>query len=223
MRVLILRPREQLKETLEKFKMEGFETYGCPFIEIEFLDFEVPEHDYAIVTSQNAAKAIVERKIKLKNVIAIGEKTAKALNQKALIPKNFNSKSLVEEFKDVVKGKKVVAIRSDKGGDELRELSKFCNFSEVVAYRTKKLNGDEQKRVVKLTEDCFFNVIVFSSKMIAESFLDLCDPEVLKKKIVVAIGEPTAQYLKNFSIEALKPKESTFESVLDLLKSIKQV
>ena len=69
MRVLILRPRELLAKTIEVLREEGFEAYGCPFIELEYLDFEVPEHDFVIVTSQNIARVLVKKSVELKKII----------------------------------------------------------------------------------------------------------------------------------------------------------
>ncbi|MEM2070421.1 MAG: uroporphyrinogen-III synthase, partial [Archaeoglobaceae archaeon] len=114
MRILILRPKELIDETVKRLNAEGFESYGCPFIELEYLDFEVPEHEYAIVTSQNVARVIRERGIKLKKVIAIGKKTAEALEMDGvLLPASFDSKGIVDEFSEILRGKKVVAFRSD--------------------------------------------------------------------------------------------------------------
>ncbi|MET1124208.1 MAG: uroporphyrinogen-III synthase [Archaeoglobaceae archaeon] len=222
MRVLILRPKELLDDTVERFRREGFEAYGCPFVELEFLDFEVPEHDYAIITSQNAARAIVKRGIKLKKVIAIGKKTADVLKgYEVLTPSSFDSRSIVREFAPLLKGKRVVAIRSDRGSEELRKLSEVADFREVVAYRIRKLQGEEQRRAVELVEECFYDVVVFSSRMIAESFVELCDPEALKSKTLVAIGPPTAEFLRSKNLECLVPDEYTFDGVMELLKNLR--
>ncbi len=136
MRVLVLRPEELLDETLEMLRANGFDAHGCPFVRLKYLDFDVPDHDYAIVTSQNAAKVVCRRGLKLNNVIAIGKRTASILRAKykVLVPTRFDSETLVREFADMLRGKRVVAIRSNAGNDTLKKLSRICEYSEVVAY-----------------------------------------------------------------------------------------
>lgn len=227
MRVLILRPKELLDETLESFRKEGIEAYGCAFVKIEKKEFEVPDHDIAIVTSQNSARMIVERGIKLKKVIAIGKKTAEVLKNAGydvLIPKRFDSESVVMEFADLMKGKKVVAIRSSKGSEELKKISSFADYSEIHAYEIVKLDGEEQRAEIEKVLSDFYDVIVFSSRSIAESFLEKCDErciEKLKEKTIIAIGKPTAEFLREKGLEALVPEEFSFDGILRLIKSLR--
>ncbi len=223
MRVLILRPKELIDETVGRFRREGFEAYGCPFIEIEYLDFEVPEHDFAIVMSQNAAKQIIERGIRLRNVIAIGKKTAEVLKShgySVATPSKFDSKSLVEEFSGVLKGKRVVILKSNAENKELKKLSKISELKEVVIYRINPLRGEDQINTVRNL--CKFDVIVFSSSIIAKTFLELCRVEDLRDKICIAIGPPTADVLRSYGIEPIVPKEYTFDGVLEVLRTLKK-
>lgn len=225
MRVLILRPAELLEETLEVFRKAGIEAYGCPFVSLHYEDFSVPKHDFAIVTSQNSAREIVKRGIKLAKVIAIGKKTAEILRSAGydvLVPKRYESSAIVEEFRELLNGKRVVAIRSDRGSDVLRKLCEFADYSEVFAYRIVKLKGDEQRREIERVKSGFYDAIVFSSRVIAESFFENCDWECLKKLediVLIAIGNPTAEFLSSKGFKALVPDEFTFDGVLRLLKS----
>lgn len=226
MRVLILRPAELLNDTLRMFRDAGIEAYGCPFVSLQFEDFEIPEHDFAIVTSQNSAREIVRKKMKLRKVIAIGKKTAEVLmnaGYEVLMPKRFESGAVVEEFRDMLKGKRVVAIRSDQGGDELRKISEFADYSEIFAYKLLKLKGEEQRKEIEKVKSGFYDAIVFSSRMIAESFLENCDEkclERLRKIVLIAIGTPTAKFLEKNGLIAKIPDEFTFEGILRLIKSI---
>lgn len=225
MRVLILRPEHQLGQTLEKLRNEGFEAFGCPFIKIEYLDFHVPEHEYAIVTSQNAARVVVERGIKLEKVVAIGKKTAEVLRRAGYnveTPSQYDSSTLVREFMNTLKGKRVVAIRSDAGSDELTKLSEVSDFSEITAYRIIKLKGEKQREAVKNAAEGFYDVIVFSSSLIARNFIELCHEMEIKNILAkaVAIGPPTAKILRNFGINPLMPDEYTFDGIVRLLKHL---
>lgn len=227
MRVLILRPPELLSETVEMFRRAGIEAYGCPFVSLQYEDFQVPNHDFAIVTSQNSAREIAKRGIKLEKVIAIGKKTAEILRNAGydvLVPKKYESSAIVEEFKDLMKGKKVVAIRSDQGSDVLRRISEFADYSEVFAYRIVKLKGEEQRKEIEKLKSGFYDAVVFSSRMIAESFLDNCDEECIKKLheiLLIAIGTPTAEFLEKKGLSAIVPDEFTFEGIKKLLKALK--
>jgi len=225
MRVLILRPAELLDETLRKLREEGFEAHGCPFVKLEYNDFEVPEHDYAIVTSQNAARVLAEKGVKLKKVIAIGKKTAEMLTaDEVLIPSKFDSETLYREFAEILRGKRVVAFKSNSGNEVLKKLSEIAEFRDVEVYRIEKMQSGEQKMEIERVKAGYYSAIVFSSSMIARSFLELCDEEcieMLKKMMVIAIGPPTAKVLAEKGIKAEIPEEYTFDAVIELLKSKK--
>ncbi len=225
MRVLLLRAEEQLKETLRKFRKEGFDAYGVPFVQIKPLPFTVPDHDYAVVTSQNAAKLIVERGIELGKVVAIGRKTAEVLERagfEVLTPSRFDSETLVNEFGEMLRGKRVVAIRSNAGSVVLRRLSEISRFVEVRAYEILPLRGERQIRAVQSAANGFFDATVLSSSMIARNFLDLSVEMGYNamKTWFVAIGPPTARVVRSFGYEPLMPKEWTFESIIELLKKL---
>ncbi|MCS7144466.1 MAG: uroporphyrinogen-III synthase [Archaeoglobaceae archaeon] len=227
MRVLILRPPELLNETVGAFRSAGIDAYGCSFVSLQYEEFQVPPHEFAIVTSQNSAREIVKRGIKLEKVIAIGNKTAEILKNagyEVLVPKRYESSAIVEEFKEVLKGKRVVAIRSEQGSEVLRKIAEFADYSEVYAYRIVKLKGEEQKKEIEKLKAGFYDVIVFSSKMIAESFLEQCDEEAiekLRKTILIAIGTPTAEFLEKKGFYVIVPDEFNFEAIKRLIKALK--
>jgi len=225
MKVLVLRPEELLEDTLKKFSEHGFEAYGCPFIKLSYVDFEVPEHDFAIVTSQNAARALKERGVKLKRVIAIGKKTAELIDaEEVLLPSKFDSETLYREFAEMLRGKRVVAFRSNAGSDVVRRLAEIADFREIEVYRIEKLQGEEQRKEIEKVKVGFYDAIVFSSSMIARSFLELCDVECLKaleRILIVAIGPPTAKVLAEKGVKAEIPEEYTFDGIIRLLKSKK--
>ncbi|MCS7118563.1 MAG: uroporphyrinogen-III synthase [Archaeoglobaceae archaeon] len=229
MRVLILRPKELLDETLEKFRKEGIEAYGCAFIKIEQKNFDIPDHDIAIVMSQISAKMIVNKGLKLKKVIAIGEKTAEVLRKgghDVLIPRRFDSETIVADFADLMRGKRVVAIRSNSGSDILRKIAEIADYREIYAYDIVKIKGEEQRRELERVVSGFYDVIVFSSRLIAESFLESCDInciEKLKNIALISIGKPTADFLKEKGYDSITPEEYTFDGILKLIKSLRGV
>jgi len=115
----------------------------------------------------------------------------------------------------------VAILRSNRGDPILLNLP---NVEEIVLYDIEFEWGERQK---KFLENLDFDAIVFSSRMTVKSFFGLASNlgidivDRLKDKIVIAIGPPTREELSRYGIEALMPKEWTFDSILKLLKSIK--
>ena len=166
-----------------------------------------------------------ERGVKLRRVIAIGKKTAELIDaEEVLLPSKFDSETLYKEFAEMLRGKRVVAFRSNAGSDVIRRLVEIADFREIEVYRIEKLQGEEQKREIEKVKAGFYDAIVFSSSMIARSLLELCDEECLKaleKILIVAIGPPTANVLAEKGVKAEIPEEYTFDGIIRLLKSKK--
>ena len=231
MKVAILRPKEYIMETIELFKRAGFEVIAIPFIKIvlnkESINriADLNKFDVVIVTSQTSARILVEHGFRHDNVIAIGKKTAEILRKAKInpkIPSKFDSRTLYNEFKDKLKGLKVAIVRSDKGDPIL--LNFPAKVEEIILYKIKSENGKIQREFIKSMD---FDVIIFSSRMIARSFIDLATDlnidirEKLKNKIVIAIGPPTKRILEKYGIYTLMPDEYTFEGILRLLMELK--
>lgn len=239
MKVAILRPKEYLEDTISKFRKKGFDVVGIPFVRIEVKvdvdkldEVKLDEFDALIITSQTSARILVDtvdvKLLKDKRIIAIGKKTAEVLQKRGIkveTPTKFDSETLYEEFKDKLSSLRVLALRSDKGSKVLLNLRDVCDFEEIKLYSIKFEHGDKQKEFIK---EVFKNndsyAIIFSSSMIANSFIDLSkklgfDVKALNQ-ICVAIGPPTKAVLEKYGIDALIPTEYAFDSVIDLLKSL---
>lgn len=238
-RVAVFRPEEHLNETVKKFRMEGFEVIAAPLLKtvidkggidkLRSIDF-----DTAIITSRTAAKIALENvRLEGKKVIAIGKKTAEVLNAagiEAETPSKFDSKSIVEEFAKKLVGK-VVILRSDKGDPVLLKLADYANVEEVTLYTIEEEHGKKQTEVLEKIVSGEVDVVVFSSRMMVHSFMELAKKsgmfDAVKKKLgeitVIAIGPPTARTLEGYGIKSVMPKEYTFDGVLELLKEMKDL
>jgi uroporphyrinogen-III synthase len=227
-KVAILRPKEVAKYTVRVLREEGFDVIAIPFIKIVKRDFNFNPKDFdvLIVTSRTSARILVEKGVKHDNVIAIGRKTAEELKKVGInprLPSRFDSRTLYEEFKEELEGKRVAILRSNRG-DPI--LLKIPNAKEIVLYDINFEWGEEQEKLLKELD---FDVIVFSSRMIVKSFFELAKEmnvvddviSALKNKTVIAIGPPTKEELKKYGLKVLMPKEWTFDGVVELLKSIK--
>jgi len=225
-KVAILRPKEYAERTAERFRKMGFDVIAVPFLKtvpreegIERIR-DLKDYDVVIVTSQTSAKLLVEYGFRHNNVVAIGKRTAEVLKSaeiEARMPSKFDSKTIYEEFKDELEGKRVAVVRSDKGDPILLQLP---NVDEIVLYTIEFEHGEDQRRLI---EEMDFDVIVFSSRMMVKSFFGKMRRldevvERLKEKRVIAIGPPTKRALEEYGISAEMPSEYTFDGVMELLK-----
>ncbi len=235
MSVAVFRPAEYIDETVEKFSKEGFNVVAVPFLKtvvsqegIERL--KKADFSTAIITSQTAAKIVLENiGLDGKRVIAIGKRTAGMLEKAGInaeIPSKFDSESIVREFAEKVEGR-VVIMRSNKGDPVLLKIAEYADVEEIVLYTIQEEHGREQLDVLKKIADGEVDAVVFSSRMMVRSFMELAEKEGLLEKIrmalsritVVAIGPPTAKALESYGIKALMPEEYSFDGVIALLKS----
>ena len=106
MRVIVTRPRAQAGPLVAALRDAGFDPVLCPLIEIEPIDdgpVDVSGYDWVAVTSANAAEQLVRRTVgTLPRVAAVGEATARALEQSgietAFVPRDSSEAGLVAEL-----------------------------------------------------------------------------------------------------------------------------
>jgi len=234
MRVGVFRPEIYRDETVKLFESRGFSVLFTPMIEIHELEVDVGDADYTIITSQTAARIALKRNLIRGKVIAIGSKTGKVVEEmgyEVFLPSNYSSNSLFQEFRSLLKGKRVNLLRSNKGDPILKKLSEICHLNEFKLYRILPMLGAEQKRAVREISEGGVDAVVFSSRMIVESFFENSKSigiydEAVKRLLeipVIAIGPPTAQKLVEHSISPLIPEEYTFDGVLRLLENLRSV
>ncbi|MBE8538849.1 uroporphyrinogen-III synthase [Geoglobus acetivorans] len=228
MRVAVFRPEEYLSRTVDLLRSQGYDVLAVPMIGIEENDVCVRDADFTIITSQTAARIALRKNLLRGTVIAIGPKTKEALGRECLLPSKYDSKTLYEEFREIVAGKKVNLLRSDKGDPVLNNLSEVCDLEEYQLYRIVPLKGAMQKEAVREIAEGRVDAVIFSSSMIAESFMENARETNLFEKVIerlssivtVAIGPPTAGKLQSFGVRALIPEEYTLDGVISLLKRL---
>jgi len=239
-KIAVLRPEEYIKDTLELFHNTGFEVVATPFLKIKVNEdgvkkFEsIDSFDTAIITSQTAAKIISRYSYKFegKNVIAIGKKTAEILSKSRIepeIPEKFDSRTVYEQYREKLKNKRIILLRSDRGDPILLKLSEVADVEEIVLYTIEKRWGGEQRELLNDIAAGNFDTVIFSSSMMVSSFMELAEEMNIKNKVinrlkeikVVAIGPPTARALENYGLKAEIPDEYTFKGVVNLLEKLK--
>ncbi|NOY11176.1 MAG: uroporphyrinogen-III synthase [Archaeoglobi archaeon] len=231
MRVAIFRPDEYARETAKLLEREGFQVLHAPMIEVEEQDVEVEDADFTIITSQTSARIALRRGLVRGKVVAIGPKTAELLRERyeVAMPSKYDSSTLYREFRDVLAGKRVNLLRSDKGDPVLLKLSEVCDLREYVLYRIVPAFGERQRKAVEEVASGRVDAAVFSSRMIVRAFMENAKRAGLLEKVVkrlneivsVAIGPPTADELSKYGISAEMPEEYTFEGVIALLRSLR--
>ncbi len=228
MKVAFFSPKNSAEDVIEEVKKFGFTPIHVPMVEIVEREInDVRDADYTIITSKTAAKIAVKRNLVRGKVIAIGEKTAKILEEyNPVLPSRYDSKTLYEDFEDLLKGKKVNLLRSDKGDEILLKLSEICDLKEYVLYEIKPIVGEEQKSIVRRIVEKEVDAVIFSSRLIVRSFFENAKAcgvydEVVKRLNeikTVALGKPSWEELKKFGVNAIFPEKYTFSEALKLIR-----
>lgn len=240
-RVAVLRPEEYINDTLKLFD-DRFEIINAPFLKIskseEGMDklrqLKTESFDVAIITSQTAARIVADFSslFKGKKVVAIGKKTAEVLSNADIsseIPSKYDSGTVYDEYKEKVKGKKVILFRSNKGDPILLRLSETADIEEIVLYTIEKEWGSKQKSLIKDVVSGKVDIVLFSSTMMVKSFMELASQiGVLEKvknalggtTIPVSIGPPTRNMLLKYGVESIMPDEYTYKGIINLISGL---
>nr|WP_215728839.1 uroporphyrinogen-III synthase [Campylobacter vulpis] len=203
---------------LNEAKFEGVE--NLILNEIKFFDFNVNLKDFnaLILTSKNALKALEKAKIELDftlQIYAVGEKTAKEAKKlgftKIKIPSLAYGKTLFDEFKEELKGRKCLYLRGKNIASRLNEdLRNYgVKLKELIVYE-----NVFKPCKIELKQPAIF---IFSSPLSALNFLK--SYKAHPKDVFIAIGLSTAKALKDFKCHLAK--EPTIKACVDLARLYK--
>ena len=228
-KVIITRAEEQAGELLYPLMDAGAECVLFPTIKIvepecwDELDNSINQlrkYDWIVFTSANGVKFFFSRMLKLKKdarmlqnikICAIGPKTAKALEDRfvlpELVPEEYTAEGIVRCFSGMqVKEKRFLIPRASNARDLLpRELEKMGAKVDVVcAYRNVIPEIEEQKR--EKLKDMLLKgeaeVVIFTSPSTFHNFLKLLDisenrvKEYFKITKIACIGPVTASAIE---------------------------
>lgn len=168
-------------------------------------------------------------------VIAIGRATRDRLlrlgAEMVMMPSAFTSEGLVEDCSPLLRGRRTVLLRSDKGTPLLREglEAEGCIVSELHAYRLEpEPLSDGVRRIAEEAAAGKVDGFAFSSALSARTFMEqasqlLGEDEALRAVsavAVAAIGPPTAHALEDVGVAVdLIASEADFERMLEELKA----
>lgn len=180
-----------------------------PAIKIDFLPFDEDIiADNAIITSQNAAKAIIDKKILIKNCYCVGDKTTAFLEENGQNVKKTkqNASELAHFISKNLKNDRFWYFCNNLKRDELPSLLKAnqIQLQEVEVYKT-SLNFEK-------IEPSFDGILFFSPSGI-ESFTKHNN---LDQKHAFCIGNTTAEAVKKYTNQIHIASKPTIEHVLQL-------
>ncbi len=237
MKVLITREKEESISFAKKLNDLGIEAVIFPTIKTIPIDFPletVSKYDVFIFPSKKAVKYFFSKVepsfLKDKEIVAVGEKTKKALEEYSIknvvLPETYSSEGVLklilenlEEYKD----KKIIIPRAKKGIDLLpRELKgKVKEISVLPVYETVLNIPENVKEVENLFERKKIKITVFTSPSTLKNFLKIFPngKEYLKNTCIAVIGTTTAKTAKEEGLDiCLIPEKFTADEIINKIK-----
>ncbi len=164
-------------------------------------------YDWIALTSPSAVRCFHELMLKEKidlrrvpKIMSVGSGSLRALQRIGLgcdlMPEaDFSGAGLLAAAAPVVKGQKILRLRSQKAGPELADglRAAGAEVTDCVLYTN---------RMVCYPEVPEFDSVYFASASAVESFIEQWGAAVLKNKTVLAIGGPTQAALQSFGLKA---------------------
>jgi uroporphyrinogen III methyltransferase / synthase len=180
---------------------------------------QIEQFDWMILTSAQAVRALVKRSGELKRsligsasklrIAAVGPVSAEAAQLAGLpveyVAETHNGVGLAEELGDRLEGAKVFLPRSDSANPDLPfTLRRYgAQVTEVIAYRTLRPTGEDQKKLREVAEGEADAVLFFSPSAV-QNFAELFGSEQLRalqdKLAITAVGPVTANALREAGV-----------------------
>ncbi|MGB9902990.1 uroporphyrinogen-III synthase, partial [Methanothrix sp.] len=238
--IAILRAESQLDESVRLAERYGFIPVAAPSISLTALELptdmedRIERADCVVFTSSNGVAIILSRPelmdlIRKKRVAAIGPRTAQALSERGVnvdvIPDEYSSRGLVEALRGF---KRVLLLRSAQGSPELLDglLSSGAEADDVPVYDIKESEDSRLDDLIRRAE--LIDVFAFTSGSTVRYLMRRAEElgmedhlrKALDSALVVAIGPPTAEVLREFGVRVdLIPERYTFEGMLEAART----
>ena len=241
-RFLVTRPQTQAADFVSLLEQQGGEAICIPTIEIvppesyAALDFvlrDLDEFDILILTSVNGVEALFERMLETNQyigtltdifVVAVGPKTAKALEQNCirpdLIPADHRAEGVVAELLKVgAKGKRILYPRAEIARPLIIDSLQAAGAEVIapVAYRTILPEGSEPK-LRKLLSVGDIDAVCFSSSSTFDNLYTMLGDDLQKlqgETKFFSIGPQTSETIRKHGFEvALEPEQWTLDALV---------
>ena len=218
--ILVTRNRDKQEEITSKIIEFGGQAINIPFINIEYLDFEMPDLSKYSTLLFNSLNSVIGfmRKIKDMRVLGhlkigvVGKKTDEEMKKYRIIPdfypKEYTVEKLAAESVNFTEeGENILFIVSNLSPvneEKYTELYKR-NYDKLVVYNTHKLKIDSEKAKKYVKES---DILMFLSSSTFESFADsihLSENDemkgILSKKILASIGPVTTKTIEKYGLK----------------------
>lgn len=226
--VVICRSLEQSSELSDKLTRLGAQVISFPTIkilppvdwtEIDKAICSIKYFDFIIFTSANAVKSFYSRFSNIKlmvdfadvPVICVGGKTKIVCEQLGInvkfIPDDFSSEGIINKFKNILTGTKVLYPRSSIGRKEIITQLELLGteITTIDIYRTIAPSDLELEEARLLLIKAVVDIFIFTSPSTFENFLILQNIEdpgnYFSKKIVAAIGPTTKKAIEKKNVK----------------------
>jgi len=238
--VVVTRAIGQADELISHLQRLGAEVIHIPTIEIVPPDSwadcdraleKLHDYHWLIFTSTNGVRFFFRRlkdrgkkvdALKKKQIAAVGERTEEVLKELGiqinLVPHDFSSEDLVEEFqkKDIV-GLRILLPKADKGRDVLKIglTAMGGKVDAVTVYKNQPTQRNNLSEYQKLLHGNAPDVLTFTSPSTLRNFISLFGAKRIydwqtKGCRIAAIGKVTAEALEKHELSAdVFPDKST--------------
>jgi uroporphyrinogen III methyltransferase / synthase len=199
---------------------------------------EIERFDWMIFTSAQAVRAVAKRGEDLKRglirsdsklrIACVGPVSAEAARQAGFaveyIAETHTGAALAEELGSRLQGMKILLPRSDRANPDLPPALKRygAQVTEVIAYRTLRPAGADQKNLGQIAEGAADAVLFFSPSAV-QHFAELFGNEQLRalqdKLAITAVGPVTANALRGAGVRRIVlAGHTTAAAVLEALE-----
>ena len=241
--ILVTRNREKQGNISNKINELGGQALSLPFINIEYIDFEMPDLKEYSTLLFNSINSVIGFMRKVKDIRAlgnvkigvVGEKTAEEIEKYKIIPdfypKEYTVERLASESVNFTKeGEKILFIVSDISPVNEKKYSDLYNrnYEKLVVYKTQKVEVEKEKAEKYIKES---DILMFLSSSTFKAFADSIKlseneeiKEILKNKVIASIGPITTKTIEEYGIkvgiEGKKyTEEGLFQEILQYVMS----
>lgn len=243
-RILVTRSITQAGALTEPLTELGAEPVVCPTIEIvppaslsELEDAlaRLGQVDFLILSSVNAveiffsqlqAKGLGLENLQEKQIVAVGPKTAQAIETHGLhvdlVPTDFRAEGIIDLIRARVAGKLVLYPKAGLARDLIpaQLTAAGARVLDPVAYTSIAPAGASQKLDNAILEG--LDLITFTASSTVRNFVKLLSPETLemaRKVPVASIGPLTSQTAREYGLQvAVEPKDSTLDAMVEAIE-----
>lgn len=212
-RILLTCSDALLERAVQAVYDMGGRPIARPLIDLELLPqaaaavSRLKTFDWVAVTSPSSARCFHELMLRenvdlrtTPRIMVTGSGTARALARAGLahdaMPESdFSGRGLIAAVKDLVRGKRVLRLRSQKAGPNLAEELRAAGaeVEDCILY---------ENRFIEYELCPEFESVFFASASAVESYVMQWGTESLAGKTVLAIGQPTRRALSDAGVDA---------------------